>query len=349
MKIAILGDTHFDTRSGSVQQSNAFHRYFKKFFHNIFFPYLETHNIKEILQLGDLFDNRKSVSTNSAVSSKEYFFDYIEENGYSLKLFVGNHDCSFKNTTRVNSPEILLREYSSVEVYSEPRHIDYDGLNVLLVPWICRDNEDECLEIIKNTNAEVMFGHLELSGFSMYRGIISQHGMEPNIFSKFDMVMTGHYHTRSSRGNIHYLGTPYELTWSDCDDPRGFHIFDTETRELTFIRNPYTMFNRLTYTDELVIDPKEYKGTYVKIFVESCENEYRLDQLKEELTKICNGVQIIRDKFIYQSDNEENQLEVSGTVEIMQRVVDDLGDDIPKDDVGQLLMDLYSEAIGKIL
>ena len=32
--------------------------------------------------------------------------------------------------------------------------------------------------------------------------------------------------------------------------PRGFHIlFDTETRELEFIQNPYEMFHKIYYDD----------------------------------------------------------------------------------------------------
>jgi DNA repair exonuclease SbcCD nuclease subunit len=94
------------------------------------------------------------------------------------------------------------------------------------------------LQLISSTDATVAFGHLEISGFAMYRGTVAHDGTDPDVFSKFDMVCTGHYHTKSNAGNIHYLGAPCEYTWSDFNDPRGFHIFDTETRELTFVQNP---------------------------------------------------------------------------------------------------------------
>ena len=50
-------------------------------------------------------------------------------------------------------------------------------------------------------------------------------------------------------GKSFILGNPYQMFWNDVDDKRGFHIFDTETNELEFIENPYTIFERIYYED----------------------------------------------------------------------------------------------------
>ena len=39
------------------------------------------------------------------------------------------------------------------------------------------------------------------------------------------------------------------MTWSDYDDPKGFHVFDTATRELEFIENKERIFHRINYDD----------------------------------------------------------------------------------------------------
>ena len=39
------------------------------------------------------------------------------------------------------------------------------------------------------------------------------------------------------------------MMWSDYNDVKGFHILDTETREMEFIANPYQMFYRIKYDD----------------------------------------------------------------------------------------------------
>jgi hypothetical protein len=73
MLVAILGDTHFGARGDSPH----FHNYFAKFYNDVFFPYLEKHNILHIVQLGDVFDRRKFVNFNSLKQSIEYFFDKL--------------------------------------------------------------------------------------------------------------------------------------------------------------------------------------------------------------------------------------------------------------------------------
>ena len=50
MKIAILNDTHFGVRN----DSEAFRNYQLKFYNEIFFPYIEKHNIKTLIHLGDV-------------------------------------------------------------------------------------------------------------------------------------------------------------------------------------------------------------------------------------------------------------------------------------------------------
>ena len=47
MKIAIITDTHYGARKGA----DYIHSYFKKFYDNIFFPYLEKNNIDTIIHM----------------------------------------------------------------------------------------------------------------------------------------------------------------------------------------------------------------------------------------------------------------------------------------------------------
>ena len=148
--------------------------------------------------------------------------------------------------------------------------VDFDGLGILMMPWICEENYGECMKAIKNTQCQILMGHLEVSGFEQHIGSWSYEGVEAKIFNKFDMAMSGHFHHKSDDGTVFYLGNPYEITWSDYKDPRGFHIFDTETRELEHIQNPYRMFRKFYYDDSnesfeslTERDYSEYNNTYV--------------------------------------------------------------------------------------
>ena len=69
MKIAIITDTHFGARNDSVQ----FDEYFYQFYEGQFFPYLQKHNIKTVIHLGDVLDRRKFVSYRIAKNFRERF------------------------------------------------------------------------------------------------------------------------------------------------------------------------------------------------------------------------------------------------------------------------------------
>ena len=145
---------------------------------------------------------------------------------------------------------MLLREYSNIQVIDKPTDIEVDGMQIAMMPWICPENYVESIEHIKTTPAVVCMGHFEIAGFAMYRGMESHDGLSKETFDKFDMVFSGHYHHKSDDGHIYYVGNPYELTWQDYNDPRGFHLFDLGSRELSFVRNPYSMFARVEYNDK---------------------------------------------------------------------------------------------------
>jgi DNA repair exonuclease SbcCD nuclease subunit len=351
MKIALLGDTHFGARN----DNQAFHDFFEKFYRDVFFPYLIENNIDTVIQFGDLFDRRKYINFNTLARSRKYFFDQLALAGIGMHVFVGNHDTFYKNTNEVNSPDLLLTEYTNIKVYSDPIDVTFDGLPITLLPWVCSGNIQQCLDHIENTPAQILFGHLELAGFEMYRGAVNDHGQFDNsVLSKFDIVCSGHFHHKSSRGNIHYLGTPYEMSWSDYNDPRGFHIFDTDTRELEFIRNPFVIFNKIHYDDAdksmddvVDIDYAQYKGAYVKVIVRNKTNPYWFDMFVDRLEKAGTvDIQVVEDHLNLNLEDEGDIVsEAEDTLTILRKVVDSIETNVPKKDLDSFLTTLYTEAM----
>lgn len=350
MKICILGDTHLGMRGDSKD----FHKYISKFYTNQFFPYLKENNINTVIQLGDLFDRRKFVNFNTLYKAREYFFDPFKEMNIDLHVTIGNHDTYFKSTNRVNSPSILLKEYDNISVYESPITVEFDGSGIAMIPWICPENFEETMEFITSTPAQVACGHLEISGFEMYRGTVMEHGYDRKVFDKFDVVMSGHFHHKSSHGNIHYLGTPYEITWSDWNDLRGFHIFDTETRELEFIKNQYKMFSKIYYDDShgdmdkaLSFDPDDVHEKTIKVIVKSKENPYWFDQFISNIEK--NDVldlQIVEDNLhLDLIDDDEIAEDIEDTLTILSKYSEHYKDRVNPQKLNKFLHDIYQEAL----
>lgn len=350
MKICILGDTHHGMRGDSLE----FHRYYKKFYDEIFFPYLIDNKIDTVFQLGDLFDRRKFINFNSLYLCRKYFFDKFRDNNIKLHTLIGNHDVAFKNTLEVNSTSLLLQEYENVIIYDEFDTVSFDGVDIDVVPWLCHDNQDEIFTQIKNSKNQICFGHFEIDGFEMDRGNVCHGGIDKQPLNKYDIVLTGHFHHKSNDGHIYYVGTPGEMTWADYNDPRGFHTFDTGTRELEFIQNPYRMFHKLSYDDGeqdfefwKSFDYSPLKETYVKVIVVNKQNPYLFDTVIDNLYK--NGVSDISIVEDFTDTIIENDQEIidqaEDTMTILGKYIDNLTLNVESDKLKTLMRELYIEAL----
>lgn len=348
MKIALITDTHWGVRN----DNSAFLDNNKKFLDDIFFPYLDTHGIDTVIHLGDLVDRRKYLNINTAKRLREDFISPLHRREIRPHLIIGNHDTYFKNTNSVNS----IREIygNDFRIFESAKEIVFDGVPILFIPWICDDNRDETLRIISTTNAQICMGHLELAGFEMYRGSPISHGDDRGLFGRFDMVLSGHYHHRSSAGNIHYLGSHAEFTWSDYDDPKGFHILDTETRELAFIENPFKMFRKMWYNDKDVTtealldrDFSKYAGAYVKLIVQGKDNPFAFDLFTTKLYE-ANPIEVVIVEDHRNMDTiDENDLlnEAEDTLTILSKYIGTLETSVDTKELDILMHSLYNEAM----
>ena len=350
MKLCILGDTHFGARGDSLD----FHKYFQKFYDDVLFPYLLENKIDVIMQMGDLFDRRKFVNFNSLYLSRKYFFDKLQEHNIQLYALVGNHDVAFKNTLEVNSPSLLLKEYRNIFLVEQFWTEDFDDVKIDIVPWICDENQKEIFDKMKASKSQICFGHFEIAGFEMDKGNICDHGLDKKALDKYDVVLSGHFHHKSTDGNITYVGTPYEMTWADYNDPKGFHIFDTDTRELEFIKNPFTMFNKILYDDNTSdfeqwknYNYADKKNTYVKVVVINKQNPFLFDFVIDNLYKAgVSDLSIVEDfNDLYLIDDQDIVDQAEDTMTILSKYIDNLTLDVEPDKLKSLMRELYVEAL----
>jgi len=344
-KLLFLATHTFGMRGDSIH----FHNLYRKFYEEVFFPYLKENNIKNIFQMGDLFDRRKFISFQSLALSRKYFFDIAKKENMQLHVLLGNHDIAYKNTLEINSPQLLLQEYGNIWVHDKPTEMF--GMDI--IPWICAENETEILDYIKNSKNQICLGHFELAGYEMDRGNICHDGMSDDVLKKYDLVFSGHFHHRSNNGHIFYVGTPGEMTWADYNDKRGFHIFDTETRDIEFIENPYKMFHKIFYDDSQetieTIESKDYdsyKNTMVKLIVSNKSNPLLYDMFIDNLYKASPiDVTIVEDFTDYSEISDEDIVDQSDdTVTILEKVIETIETELDKNKLKNLMREIYLEA-----
>ena len=340
MKVAILTDTHFGARKGSKY----LHDYFELFYKNVFFPSLQEHGVEAVIHMGDAFDSRKSIDYQSLEWSKRVVFDPLKK--YDVHMIVGNHDTYYKNTNEVNSPELLLQTYSNIKTYSQPTEVNVGGLDILFLPWINQENEATTLKLIERTSSKCAMGHLELQGFRVNRQLIMEHGLQSELFDKFTLVFSGHYHTRSNNGKVFYLGNPYEMFWTDVNDTRGFHIFDTETLKHTPVNNPYKLFYNIYYEDtpHQLFDATEYEDKIVKVIVRKKSKPKDFEKFIDKLyTSGVQELKIIENFEIQESEDFEID-EEENTISILNRYIDESEFTFDKTIIKSIFQDLYKQA-----
>ena len=344
-KIVMVGDCHAGARTDSqIIANNQF-----KFFEEVLFPYVEDNDIKDVVLMGDVFDRRKNTSHDILHQWKDRVFSKLDSlvNWY---IVVGNHDLPFKNSTTINSPALFLSDYKRVVIISDPTDIDIGGVSFLMLPWICSGNEAEALSAIKATTSHYCCGHLELAGFQMNKGYFMEEGMDKALLSRFDKVFSGHYHTQSSDGNIFYLGTPYELTWIDADDPKGFWSFDTSSHGMDFIKNPNTIFNKLFYDDSVTtpIVSKCVKDTYVKIVVSHKKDQAAFDKFVERVNSIGVADLKVLDDLQVSVDDTEIDDDLGDTGTLIDLFCDQVETSLDRQSFKTLMQGLYVEALSTI-
>lgn len=354
MKIAIITDMHFGVRG----DSGLFLNNQEKFFTEIFFPYLDEHGIKTVLNLGDTFDRRKFINFVTLGRVRKFYFDELAKRGIEYHSVVGNHDTSYKNTNEVNALTLLCQEYPQFYAYThEPVELQFGSTKFMLSPWLTKENEEVSFRAFRDTRADILAGHFEFTGFEMMKGTLCDHGLDRVKFSKFSDVWSGHFHHPSKYGNIEYLGAPYEMTWTDFNGVRGFHVFDTESRNLQRIINDNRMFHKIHYDDFNLkieeindLDPSVLKDTYIKVIVNVKNNPYLFDLFINKLQSADPAdLKIVEDTLNLEGVTEEELIaEQKDTRTALYEFVDGLENVVDintKTRIKAVLDSLYAEAM----
>ena len=346
MKIALVTDTHFGARNDNQNVND----YFYKFYDDIFFPELEKRGITTCVHLGDVVDRRKFISFKIANDFRQRFINRFAELGIDLHIIIGNHDTYYKNTNEVNSMEELVGK-DRCNIYTGPEVVEFDGVPIQFIPWINANNYDESMTALSRSPAQIAMGHLEVNGFEMHKGQFADGAYDKENFQRFDIVMSGHFHHKSDDGHIYYLGTPYEIYWSDYEDPRGFHIFDTETRELERIVNPYRIFEKVYYddttTDYTDYDMSKLKDMYVKVIVVNKKDLYQFDKFIDKLLQAdAHEVKIVEDFSELDAENVSDDIveNTEDTMTLLEKYIDELDVTMSKDRLKNTMRSLYTEA-----
>jgi hypothetical protein len=141
------------------------------------------------------------------------------------------------------------------------------------------------------------------------------------------------------------------MTWSDYNCPKGFHIFDTDTRDLTRVENPVKMFKKIIYDDKSTnyneFDINEYDECFIKLFVSQRTDADMFNNLMDRLYNQINvhSVDVIEDMSDVNVSVKQDILEQGeDTLTFLGNYIEQTNTDLDKQKLKAFAKELYSEA-----
>lgn len=352
-KLAIVADTHWGVRGDNA----AFRRNMERFHSEVLFPRLrelrDAGELAGVVHLGDLVDRKKYVNFLTMTSVMTHWVHPIGELGVPWWVVPGNHDVYYyRDTLAVNAPG-LLHGWSH-SVVTEPRVCEAGGLEFLLTPWVCDDNRQRVLDAMRDADVKVLMGHMDVQGFKRNTHNVSDVGFKREDLLKWHLVLSGHYHHRSTQGNVTYVGSAGQYTWDDYEADRGFALLDVRTLELEYVPNPNPMFVKVFYDDSsgdaaaTLADVEAMEGVddrYVKLVVESKSDPFLFDRVVEKLEGKRVGELLVVDAHMHVDVIEEGELAgAQDTRTILTQAVDSMDTTADRALIKGILNELYEEA-----
>lgn len=348
MKIAIVTDTHF----GFKNDSPIFLEAYLEFFEKQFFPYLRDNGIKTVIHMGDVLDRRKFINFNTLRNVRKRFTEVFIKEGIEVHCVIGNHDCYWKNTNEVNSVVEIFGD--AFKVYEKPQDVIIDGMVCGFIPWISKENSAEVHAFLQKSNADALFGHFELNGYEVVRGVRHEGGLDPAVLSRFNRVYSGHFHCKQRSGNVYYLGNPYQMFFSEVVEEKGFHILDTENGSLEFVENKKKLYQKIVYDENLDqsghgnFNFSKFKDCFVKVVVLSKKNAPKFDMFCDKLFDAGIHDLLIVDNLEEEKNAEDtyvSEKELSkNTIDLIDGYIDELKID-GGTDLKNLMREIYTESL----
>jgi DNA repair exonuclease SbcCD nuclease subunit len=342
--IAIISDTHLGIHKDS------------EVWHEIMLNYakwlndeLTKKDIKDIVILGDIFNNREEIGVKTLHVSEE-FFRILE--GFNITVLIGNHDCFLRDSAYINSVSIF-KGWNNINVVDKMTTVTTLNKNITMCPWGTK------IEDIPD-NTDLLLGHFEINTFKKTSFKMCEDGISSDdLLAKSKLIMSGHFHIRDERvysnGKIMYVGCPYPQSWNDCDAEKGYYIMNLKDLSYTYTPNTISpryykiKLSEIFDKNKLAVIKTLVTGNFIKILVD-IKIEF------DKFDKILNGLMVLKpieisndytNEAIYVSNANYQSVSLD-TVTLLGEYLDTLDIKSNKDKIVKELGLIHEKASNKV-
>lgn len=301
MKIGIFSDFHWGLNKNSTEKLNVGIDVMRQFGNN-----MSNLGVDEVIFMGDWNHSRDYIHVNTQEVAREELIKFAKKFN-KVHFIVGNHDIHYKDTNDINSVE-QFSQIDNVFVYKKYIELLFGNKNFALCPWGTLPNPD-------GLNIDAAFGHFAFSGAALVGAVSTGSYTMEDVTKHTPLVFSGHFHIRkhyeTNTGKVITTGCPYEQTWGDIGNLKGFYILDTDTMEIKFIENTFSPRHVSVRWSKLKnFDTSLIKNNYIKIIIDS---DYEYDDVTKVMRAFHSaGARIIEPDYQYQKE--------------LSTIIDNLGD-----------------------
>lgn len=172
--------------------------------------------------LGDLLDT-KEIIRGSCLNT---YIDCFKKSKLEFIILTGNHDW-FNGDCEQHSLE-PLKLLPNVKIIDKPTELG----EFVFLPFL---PQEELNQIIPKLPKKPLFCHVDMPGFDYGNGHVSEIGVDKSKFSKFPIVISGHYHKQQNFENIHYLGTPFSHSFGESNQQKYLGLYNSTNNSLEYL------------------------------------------------------------------------------------------------------------------
>lgn len=344
-KALVIGDLHFGVKANSQE----YLEFQIKWFEQELYKNIEKYNVEHLIYLGDINDSRISLSPLILSKERQLFLDIKNKfPKVTNHVILGNHDLYYRHSREIHSLEFL--KDIGYNVYEDPTEVMIDNKKLLFLPWITKHDEEDIKLRLSNNSYDCIFGHLEVQGFYMTKGMVDQDGLDISLFEKAQKVFSGHYHIRGKRKNVQYVGTPYEMNFSDSNITKGIELLDFEDLSTKFVKSKYIPRHLSFSSDDYKFDDltkKLINNNLLKITL--CEKLSEVEKI--EYQEKVNSLKPFKVIFEDEGDidikvsDTEMQNSIKDTLSFLQEYCDiiEIDEGIDKKDIMDTFKQYYNK------
>ena len=251
--------------------------------------YCKDNNIKNVVNLGDLFDRPES-NSNAFVP----VFRKLMELSKTAKIYsiIGNHELKDKDGN-----DTLVETFSSFGTFIQNTGtVNIDGIDCDFMSYT--DNPQNIPR-----KGRILFGHLEVEGFWFNpKKKVDSSIFTSEMFDQYELVVSGHLHHEQHKGNLEFVGSPYPTNRGEGGKKNYFLIIkDTACELIEYNDGPdYLTINAEDFNENI-----NYMNKIVTVQInKKVENFVKLRDILFE-----KGALEVNPEFISNKDNIEPEIE----------------------------------------